>query len=250
MHIAFEVVPRNEEARDSQIAFVENNLDFIDTINVPDILRFPIRSWDVAEQVNREKYKFIPHFRSIDFDLNDEYIFSIIEKNNLSEVLLVSGDPPPNMSYKVYDNTTLDFIRAIRKRFPEIVIYAGFDPYRYSIKKERETMLKKLEYGADYLMSQPFFDMRLLEIYSDLVPKDKLFLGASPVITEKSKTYWERVNNVVFPPDFEPTYDWNINFAKEVLDYSKTNSANVYFMPINVDLEKYFLPIKEYLQGE
>ncbi len=247
MHIAFEVVPRNEESRDKQIKFVEEQLHFIDTINVPDILRFPIRSWEVASFVDSTRYKFIPHFRAIDFDLQGEYIYEIIEKYNLSEVLLVSGDPPPNMSYKVYDNSTIDSIQAIKKRFPDITIYAGFDSYRYSIKAEKETMLKKLEYGADYLMSQPFFDMRLLEIYADLIPKEQLFLGISPVLTEKSKSYWERVNNVVFPKDFEPTYQWNIEFAKKVLDFAKTHHSNVYFMPINVNLEEYFLPIQEYI---
>ncbi|MCV6606626.1 MAG: methylenetetrahydrofolate reductase [Campylobacterales bacterium] len=248
MNIAFEVVPRTPEARDTQIDFIEKNLDFVDTVNVPDILRFPIRSWEVGDSLNRDKYRFIPHFRAIDFDLNDEYIYLIIEKYNLTEVLLVSGDPPPNFSYKVYDNTTLEFIRSIRSRFPKITIFAGFDPYRYSIKDELKTMKKKLEYGADYLMSQPFFDMKLLEIYGDLIPSEKLFLGVSPVVSEKSQSYWEKVNHVVFPKDFQPTYQWNIDFSKKVLDYSKKHNSNVYFMPINVNLEEYFLPIKKYLK--
>jgi methylenetetrahydrofolate reductase (NADPH) len=104
-------------------------------------------------------------------------------------------------------------------------------------------MLSKFEAGADYLLSQPFYDMRLLEIYSEFVPQQNIYWGISPVTSEKSKNYWEKVNNAVFPQSYLPTYEWNIQFAGRVLKHCATHKSNVYFMPISIDLEKYFLPI-------
>jgi len=243
MKISFEVVPRTQDAMMEQLAFIEQKLPFVDTINVPDLLRFPIRSWDAASHIDTDKYNFIPHVRTIDFDLTGNRLQEIIEKHELSKILLVSGDPPPDMSFPVFDTNVIDMITVIRKSFPDIEIYAGFDPYRSSIKDEKEYIKRKLDAGVDYLLSQPFFDMRLLEIYSDFVPAEKVYWGISPVITDKSKNYWERMNHAIFPADYEPSYEWNINFAKNVLSFAKEKGSNVYFMPIRIDLEKYFLPL-------
>ena len=245
MNISFEIVPRNEESLKEQLGFIEQHLSFVDTINIPDLLRMPIRSWQAGEYINRDKYHFIPHFRAIDFNLKENTIQQIIEDNELDRVLLVSGDPPPNMSHRVYDTSVLDMIARIRKDFPSMKIFAGFDPYRSSVKDERNYMLKKFDAGADCLLSQPFFDMRLLQIYSELVPQENIYWGISPVTTEKSKTYWENINNAVFPQSYEPTYEWNVQFALDVLKHCATHNSHVYFMPINVNLEKYFLPIAE-----
>ena len=245
MNISFEIVPRNEEALQEQVTFIENKLPFIDTINVPDLLRMSIRSWTAGEYINRDKYDFIPHVRAIDFNLKESTLQKIIETHELDRILLVSGDPPPNMSHRVYNTNVLDLIKQIRKDFPDICIYAAFDPYRNSVKDERNYMLSKLDAGADYLMSQPFFDMRLLQIYSELVPQQTLFWGISPVVTEKSKSYWERVNNAIFPASYTATYQWNVQFALDVLAHCKAYNTNVYFMPISIDLEKYFNPIAQ-----
>ena len=243
MRVSFEIVPRTHDAMMEQLAFVEEKLPFIDTINIPDLLRFPIRSWEAGKDINTDKYHFIPHVRTIDFDLKTNRLQEIIEQHELTKILLVSGDPPPDMSFPVFDTNVIDMIQLIRKSFPSIEIYAGFDPYRSSIKDEKDYIYRKLDAGVDFLLSQPFFDMRLLEIYSDFIPAEKAYWGISPVITDKSKNYWERMNHAIFPADYEPTYEWNIDFAKKVLDFSKARGSNVYFMPIRIDLEKYFLPL-------
>lgn len=240
MNISFEIVPRSEQSLQEQLDFIGNYLPFIDTINIPDLLRMPMRSWAASEHIKRDKYHFIPHFRAIDFNLKESTIQKIIEKHQLDRVLLVSGDPPPNMSHQVYDTNVLDVIALVRKDFPDMHIYAGFDPYRSSIKDERDYMLKKFEAGTNYLLSQPFFDMRLLEIYSELVPHENIYWGISPVVTGKSKGYWEKVNHAIFPKNFQPTYEWNIHFAKEVLNHCSTHNSNIYFMPISINLENIF----------
>lgn len=245
MNISFEIVPRDEAALKEQLAFIEANLPFVDTINVPDLLRLPIRSWDAVDFIQRDKYDFIPHVRVIDFELSGSRLSDIIAEKSLDKVLLVSGDPPPDMSHHIFDTNVLDMIAKVRADFPGITIYAGFDPYRSSPKSERNYILEKLDAGVDCLLSQPFFDIRYLQVYSDFIPAEKVFWGVSPVVTEKSRSYWEKMNHVVFPRDYEPTYEWNTAFALKVLEHCKMHGGNIYFMPIRIDLKKYFLPISE-----
>ncbi len=244
MDISFELIARDNDAIGKQLAFVQTHLPFVNIINVPDLLRFPVRSWQVVTQVPKEKYRFIPHFRAIDFDIKGTRLFDIIEQFALSELLLVTGDPPPDMSFKVYDTRVLDLIAKVKDKFPHMKVYAGFDSYRSSVRDEVQYMQDKLTAGADALFSQPFFDMRFLEIYGEHIAGDKVYWGISPVVTDQSRRYWETMNNVVFPADFQADYDWNMNFANQVLAHAKNTGANVYFMPIRINLEKYFTGIK------
>lgn len=230
--ISFELVPRTLESINKQLSIVEK-FDFIDTINIPDIARLDIRSYDIKVKSN---YNFFPHIRATDFNLNENRLFDIIEENELKKVLIISGD---NGAPSKFNTTTLKTIEAIKDRYPDIIVSAGFDQYRGSLKKEKEYCLDKLHAGADYLMSQPFFDKELLNIYLDFIPASQMFIGISPVITEKSKAYWENINSVVFPKSFNLGCDWNIDFAKEILALSKKIHSNIYFMPIAIDLEEY-----------
>ncbi|WP_143871816.1 methylenetetrahydrofolate reductase [Catenovulum sediminis] len=247
MNISFEIVPRTAEATEQQMDFVKQQLPFINTINIPDLLRLPIRSWEGTDYVDRSQYSYIPHVRSIDFDIKSNRLQEIIEARELDKILIVTGDPPPDRSHQVYRTHVVDLVRKIRADFPDIEIFCGFDPYRYGVKQERDYILDKFDAGCDYILSQPFFDKRLLDVYADFLPADKVYWGVSPVITEKSQAYWENVNKVVFPKSFRPDYDWNTDFAVEVLEHCQKTGSHCYFMPIRIDLERYFLPIREKL---
>ena len=54
-----------------------------------------------------------------------------------------------------------------------------------------------------------------------------------------SKDYWDNLNNAIFPPDFEPTLDWNRRFARQALEFCQRTDSNIYFMPIRIDLVEY-----------
>lgn len=245
MDISFELVARDEQVVQEQLGFIQTHLPFVNIINVPDLLRFPLRSWEAGRLIPRNRYRFIPHFRAVDFDLRSSRIIDIIDEFDLQEMLLVTGDPPPNMSHRVYNTRVTDMIDRVKKERPELKVYAGFDPYRSSVRDEVKYMNEKFRVGADALFSQPFFDMRLLEIYGDLVEHGKVYWGISPVVTEKSQSYWETMNNVVFPASFQPDYDWNVDFSEQVITYCRQHDSNVYFMPIRIDLEKYFSRISK-----
>lgn len=60
--------------------------------------------------------------------------------------------------------------------------------------------------------------MRYLEMYADLLDGLDIYWGVSPVLSERSVSYWRNKNNVIFPKDFEPTLEWNIEFARKVIE--------------------------------
>lgn len=46
--ISVELVPRDEDALRQELALLGKFQDKVDVINIPDLLRFPIRSWQGA----------------------------------------------------------------------------------------------------------------------------------------------------------------------------------------------------------
>jgi len=239
MKISFEIVPRTPQAFDDQYRFALSLGESISMINVPDIQRFDIRSWDTAKKINRNVHQFVPHFRATDFSLESGKLFEIIEENELDHVLLVSGDPPEGMR-KVHNTNVLDLISAVHKRFPKITIHAGFDPHRSGLQDECDYVFRKVDAGASSFFSQPFYDTRLIEIYAEHLQGIDTFIGLSPITTTASKNYWEDKNKVKFPNAFKAEYDWNINFSNQVIAMARDMDFNIYFMPIRIDLESFF----------
>ncbi|MEM7184916.1 MAG: methylenetetrahydrofolate reductase [Spirochaetota bacterium] len=239
MKYSIELVPRQIEQLEVDIKTIQK-YQRIEYINIPDLKRFKIRSWEPVELVNKYKYSFIPHLRSIDFNINDmSKIENIITQHDLNKILLVTGDPPQDMSYEVFPTSTLELCKKLKNTFPELTIYGAIDPYRSNIKDEIEYLNQKIDQGFDGFFSQPFFDLRLLEIFLEQYESYEIFWGVSPVTSVKSKNYWETRNRATFPNVFQPTLEWNINFAKQVIQYLKDRSQNIYFMPIKINLEKY-----------
>lgn len=240
MKFSFEIVPRTAQALAQQYSFVSTLSHAIDFINVPDIQRFAIRSWEAGRGIDRSQYQFIPHCRATDFSLASGDIFRIIEENELNHVLLVSGDPPQGLKNKFYNTNVLDLIRAVKQRFPDLTIHAGFDSHRNGIQDECNYIQRKIDAGATSFFSQPFYDLRMIEIYAEHMQGIETFFGLSPIITLSSMKYWEVKNKVKFPPTFIADYDWNIKFSNQVIAMAKNLGFNIYFMPININLKDFF----------
>ncbi|WP_305909836.1 methylenetetrahydrofolate reductase [Methylomarinum sp. Ch1-1] len=240
MKISFEIVPRSKEAFAEQYRFVQSLGPSIDLINVPDIQRFTIRSWETIKHIDRSRHQFIPHLRAIDFDIKSGEIFKIIEEYQLDNVLLVSGDPPEGLKRSFYKTNVLDLIRAVKQQFPDINVYAGFDSHRNGVQDECNYIKHKADAGVCGFFSQPFYDIRMIEIYAEQMQGLETFIGLSPITTEASMKYWEVKNKVQFPADFRCDYPWNIDFANRAIKLAHEAGMNIYFMPIRIDLEKYF----------
>jgi len=238
MNISLELVPRDEQSITDGLSILSRYPD-ISMINIPDLLRFPIRSWEACTYIP-SNYTSIPHLRAIDFNLDEPFpLGEYFIQHHIDKVLVVAGDPPQDMKHRVFPTHTTDFIKKLKREVPELTIYAAFDPYRSNIRYELDYLKAKEDCGAEGFMSQPFFDVRLLEIYAEYLEGRTVFWGVSPVLSEKSRNYWEARNRAIFPRSFRPDLHWNVSFGRQVLQFCKTHRFDLYLMPIRVDLATY-----------
>lgn len=240
MRIAIELVPRDETSLLAELDLIKKHYQAVDTINIPDLLRYDMRSWEGCIHAQSDYQFVIPHIRAIDINLDKPLpMADFLREHHINEVLVITGDPPQDMRWKIYPTTSLDVIRKFKEELPGIKVYAGIDQYRDSMRKEADYIKRKIQAGADGFFTQPFFDLRLMEIYSEILAGQEVYWGVSPVTSEKSLNYWETKNNVVFPADFQPDLAWNIAFAQQALAFTKQTQTNIYFMPIRTDINKY-----------
>lgn len=238
--VSLELVPREENALREELTLVKKYSDRINVINIPDLLRLPLRSWEGAAIAKEFFPRVIPHIRAMDIDLSQPLpMREFLRQHDITEVLVVEGDPPQDMHHAVYPTVTTDVIAKFRAEMPEVTVYAGIDQYRSSMRHEFIRVQRKKQAGAVGFFTQPFFDVRLMAIYADMLAGLNVYWGVSPVTSPMSKCYWERKNNAVFPQNFTPTLEWSNNFAKQAADFAEQNNGNIYFMPIKVDLQTY-----------
>lgn len=238
--ISIELVPRQHEQLCGELEAIARHFPHIDTINIPDLLRFDIRSWAGCCVAKRYFAHAIPHIRAIDFSRTEPFpLLDFIEQNELDELLIVTGDPPPKRERREDGATAVDLIRLIKQAAPHLTLYAAIDPYRHGIQQEIEYALAKQEAGVDGFFTQPFFDVRLMEIFYEQLPDLNVYWGVSPVLTKGSKNYWVSRNRAVFPSHFEPTLAWNQAFGREAMRFVAQTNSNIYFMPIRADVVGY-----------
>ena len=235
--ISIELVPRSLEAFDAELRRVREHFPRVETVNVPDLLRFPLRSWEACRHARRLVRIAIPHLRAMDFDPDKPFpLREFLAEAGIDRVLVVAGDPPQDLVRRVYPTRPVDLIRRMKAEAPELAVYAGFDPYRVGFREELDGIRAKLEAGADGLFSQPFFDLRLVEVWAELLPGCRVWWGVTPVLSAGTRRYWETKNRTVFPRDFVPTPEWNRALAARCLDWARAQGTNLYFMPIRADL--------------
>ncbi len=241
MHISIEITPRDESVVLHEVEQIRQHLPSVNTINIPDIVRLPVRSWEGCALVKPYYPLAIPHVRAIDFDPeNPDALLCLLDECGLDTLLVVTGDAIKSTLRPVYPNNSVALIRQLANLRPQWRIYAAIDPYRQHLQAEYRYCMEKLEAGAVGFFTQPFFDLRLMSIYADLFDDSvPIFWGVSPVLSDKSRAYWETVNRVVFPKKFEPSLAWNRWFAGEALDFARAHSGHIYYMPIRVDVVSY-----------
>ncbi|GHV87109.1 methylenetetrahydrofolate reductase [Spirochaetia bacterium] len=247
MIVSLEVVPRDREALIAGAGIAEK-YSRIGIINIPDLLRFPVRSWEACEILRQNlpggpNYELMPHIRAIDFDLTQPFPHTeYLRLHGVKKVLVVAGDPPKEKAgviHKTYTTETVPFIKKLKAEMPELRVFAAFDPYRTNIRYELDYVRAKEDAGAEGFMSQPFFDIRLLEIYAEYLEGKHVFWGISPILSPSSRNYWESRNRAIFPKHFRPDLFWNVDFGRRVLQFCGAHDFNLYLMPIKVDLESY-----------
>ena len=240
MNISIEIVPRDEASVLEELATIRQMLPQVNTINIPDLMRFKLRSWCGCALTKSAYPNSIPHIRAVDFDLDEPLPFvEDFDRAGITSVLVVSGDTPKSDLHPVYSNTSIDLIKKIKREQPTWQVYAAIDPYRQSFQAEYRYTMAKLEAGAAGFFTQPFFDMRLMDVYADLLSGMDIYWGVSPVVTKRSQEYWETVNHAIFPSQFEFSMEWNRQFARDALDFARSRGQHIYYMPIRINLLDY-----------
>lgn len=238
--VSVELVPRSRSGLRDELEVVAAHLPGIDTVNVPDLSRFSTRSW-VGCSFARPRYRAIPHVRAV--DLNPVELLPMagtLTAAGIDEVLVITGDAPADMSARVYDVDAVRAIRRFRRELPHVRVYAGLDPYRQSFARERDYLERKLDAGACGFFTQPFFDLRLMDAFSDLIPDGaEVWWGATTVTTDATLNYWRARNHAVFPRSFTPTLEWNRTFAAQTLAFARERGHHAYFMPVRADVRAY-----------
>ncbi|WP_407539433.1 methylenetetrahydrofolate reductase [Deinococcus radiomollis] len=232
-------MPRSRSGLRAELEQVRE-LGSVETVNIPDLLRFSLRSWQGCRLAKGVVGRSIPHIRAIDIDPRKPlHMADALNEHGISEVLIIEGDPPADMGHQTYDVTSLEIIRKFRREMPHVTVWAGLDPYRQSFARERDYAEAKLEAGAVGVFTQPFFDLRLMELWAELLPGCQVFWGATTITSEKSLSYWQNRNKAVFPRGFTPTLAWNRQFARELLNFARQAGGHAYFMPVRVSVEAY-----------
>ena len=236
--IFLELVPRELDIFYEECSNSLKTYSQLSGINVPDIVRLDNRSYDIVLSLLEKGHQALPHIRALDKSV-DNYI-NIIDKlqnKGLKKVLVVNGDKIEGR--KIKGVPSIELIKAIKNNFPNLLVYGALDPYRSSFENEIEYCEKKIEHGCDGFFTQPFFDASLAKQYLKNLENTSVFLGISPVLTEKSKHYWKFVNNVKFNNDFKIDFEYNIKLGKELISLSKEYSQHCYIMPIRASLDTY-----------
>lgn len=240
MRVSVELVPRQKDTFIQELELVKSNFPAVEIINIPDISRYQLRSWQAAELAKPLFSCVIPHLKAIEVIKDAPIPYSdFLTTNNIDEVLVVLGDNPHDPHQIQNTCTSIDLIKMFKVQMPQIKIYAGLDQYRSDLEEEYEYAMQKIDAGADGFFTQPFFDIELMQRYSEKLKGVNVFWGVSPVTSERSKRYWQENNKVVFPSGFAPTMEWNKEFAKRAFDFVKSSDSNIYLMPIKTDILEY-----------
>ena len=196
------------------------------------------RSYDIVLSLLENGHQSLPHIRALDHSIEDYInIIGKLEEKGLEKVLIVNGDKIEGR--KIKGVPSIELIKEIKNRFPNLLVYGALDPYRSSFESEIEYCDKKIEHGCDGFFTQPFFDLSTAKKYLDRLKTTSVFLGISPVLTEKSKHYWQFVNKVKFNNEFKIDFEYNIKLGKELISLSKKYNQHCYIMPIKASLNKY-----------
>ncbi|MEN9359989.1 MAG: hypothetical protein RL095_1524 [Verrucomicrobiota bacterium] len=241
--ISIELVPRDAAALLAEASEARHVAPGVLTVNIPDLLRFPLRSWDACGTLRELFPQRIPHLRAMDFcEADVPALLAKLDANGVLEILVVQGDPPQDLR-KIHRTKSIELIRWIHRERPEMIIHGAFDPYRAGVKQELDSCKAKIEAGARGFFTQPFFDLRFIEIYAEQLQGIRVHWGLSPVLGDKSRAYWENRNNAVFPRGFQPTLEWNRNFARQALAAIRDMDQDAYFMPIRCPIQDYLKEI-------
>ncbi|MDF2813859.1 MAG: homocysteine methyltransferase [Paenibacillus sp.] len=139
---------------------------------------------------------------------------------DIDHVLVITGDPSkfgdlPGAS-SVYDMTSFEMIRMIKqlnegmafsgkplKQKSKFLVGAAFNPNVKHLDKAVQRLEKKIEAGADYIMTQPVYDARLVERIHESTKhlSVPIFLGFMPLVSGNNAEFLHNEVPGILLPD-------------------------------------------------
>ncbi|MBF0096203.1 MAG: methylenetetrahydrofolate reductase [Magnetococcales bacterium] len=242
--ISVELVPRDAESLRMELQAVRQTFPAVSVINLPDLPRFSVRSWDGCVIAKHFFAHTIPHIRTIDLRMDQPLptaLLDTLREHCIQEILLVTGDSDVPLSHAPLP--LLQAIPLFKQALPGVRVYTALDPYRQDFALEYDYLQQKLAAGSDGFFTQPFFALSPMERYCACFASVPIFWGVAPVTSVASRTYWETRNRVIFPEDFAPTLAWNQAFARQALRFVRDTESHIYFMPIRTPVVEYLAAV-------
>lgn len=146
---------------------------------------------------NKYNLSSIAHVTCISSTKNEiKSILGAIEENNIQNVLALRGDYPSNLSsYTIPDDrfkNSLELIEYFKKNSDLCVgaaCYPEKHPEAHSLDRDIDFLKQKAEAGADFLVTQMFFDNELFYDFYDKTQKKginiPIITGILPILNKK-----------------------------------------------------------------
>ncbi|MGF7048504.1 homocysteine S-methyltransferase [Paenibacillus sp. DS2015] len=177
----------------------------------------------------------------------------------IDHVLAVTGDPArfgdlPGSS-SVYDLTSFEIIRMIKqlndgiafsgkplKQKAKFVVGAAFNPNVKYLDKAVQRLEKKISAGADYIMTQPVYDPKLIASMKEATShlSIPIFLGIMPLASGRNAEYLhnevpgiqlsDEVRRRMAGLEGEEGRAMGITIAKELIDEAMNHFNGIYIM--------------------
>nr|WP_232276765.1 bifunctional homocysteine S-methyltransferase/methylenetetrahydrofolate reductase [Paenibacillus sp. 481] len=177
----------------------------------------------------------------------------------IDHVLAVTGDPArfgdlPDSS-SVYDLTSFEIIRMIKqlnaglafsgktlKQRANFVVGAAFNPHVKHLDKAVQRLERKIEAGADYIMTQPVYDCGLIERIAAATNhlRVPVFIGIMPLASGRNAEYLhnevpgiqlsDEVRQRMAGLEGPEGRRVGVEIAKELLDVAMKHFNGIYFM--------------------
>lgn len=183
-------------------------------------------------------------------------------KLGLHDVLAITGDPTkvgdfPGAS-SVFDLRSLELIQLIKKYNAGISytgkplkekgrfhVAAAFNPNVLNLEKAVRLIQRKVEYGADYIITQPIYDQEKVVILKEALQKAKievpLFIGVMPLLSGRNAEFLHNeVPGIRLPNEVRErmreaesegrSKEEGMNIAKEIIDSIYTHFNGFYII--------------------
>jgi methylenetetrahydrofolate reductase (NADPH) len=110
--ISLELVPRDELSFAEELTVVRERFLSIDTLNIPDILKFDMRIPEACKVASRYFKDVIPHIRAVSVSRREELpCRELFDEQGIKEILVILGDNPDIVSKSSDPEDSISLIR-------------------------------------------------------------------------------------------------------------------------------------------